>query len=56
MDVQNRNINLDALRAFAIFGVVTLHVLVHRPFNKYHINQIQHQTFQYHPFYISNDR
>lgn len=27
MGVQNRNINLDALRVFAVFGVVTLHVL-----------------------------
>ncbi len=27
MAVQDRNVNLDALRAFAIFGVVVLHVL-----------------------------
>ena len=27
MDLQKRNINLDALRAFAIIGVITLHLI-----------------------------
>ena len=31
-------------------------VLVHRPFNKYHIKQMQTQSLQYHPFCISSGK
>ena len=30
--------------------------LVHRPFNKYHIKQMQIQSLQYHPFCISSGK
>ena len=30
--------------------------LVHRPFNKYHIKQMQTQSLQYHPFCISSGK
>lgn len=34
----------------------TIAKLVHRPFNKYHIKQMQTQSLQYHPFCISSGK
>ena len=48
--------NQAAENAAFLYFLSFLVFLVHRPFNKYHIKQMQTQSLQYHPFCISSGK
>ena len=50
------SIAVIAVLLLAILIGVKNGTLVHRPFNKYHIKQMQIQSLQYHPFCISSGK